>query len=204
MGHVGENLWKIQERRGLRSGVLFRTIQTLEPQQEQTNEEDVEDNTPTMEELNESLNEIYKQLKKVGKENIKLTKELNQEKLEKENILKDLTLANQVNPKAIQEECLKLEECSKVEINEKGNLENDIRKLKHELHSLKENYKDLKIVLSREEEENAKIKKQLNDAKAIVPKSQSNLEIENQRLAKEVNDDKEKFEMKFTSGEEKL
>lgn len=157
-----------------------------------------------MEELNESLNEIYKQLKKVGKENIKLTKELNQEKLEKENILKDLTLANQVNPKAIQEECLKLEECSKVEINEKGNLENDIRKLKHELHSLKENYKDLKIVLSREEEENAKIKKQLNDAKAIVPKSQSNLEIENQRLAKEVNDDKEKFEMKFTSGEEKL
>lgn len=204
MGHVGENLWKIQERRGLRSGVLFRTIQTLEPQQEQTNEEDVEDNTPTMEELNESLNEIYKQLKKVGKENIKLTKELNQEKLEKENILKDLTLANQVNPKAIQEECLKLEECLKVEINEKGNLENDIRKLKHELHSLKENYKDLKIVLSREEEENAKIKKQLNDAKAIVPKSQSNLEIENQRLAKEVNDDKEKFEMKFTSGEEKL
>lgn len=111
---------------------------------------------------------------------------------------------NQENLRATQAKFLKLEECLKMEINEKVNIENELRKVKHELHSLNEDYKVLKIVLSCEEKENAKIKNELKEAKANTSNSQSNLKIENQRLAQEVNELKGiKKNLKWNLHEEK-
>lgn len=67
-------------------------IQTCEPKEDETNEKEVKDNTPSMEDLVESLEDMYKSLKKMSKEKLKLTNELNYEKLTHENNLKELEL----------------------------------------------------------------------------------------------------------------